>query len=190
MLTRQVYSLKGLLCRSLHGAAQLLEVRHRLPVSFFFLFTWNVEFLQTFSFYICLSWINFDFWAKVFLLENAEFTKRLLLRKYTGVVNNPSSTKLSYSKLKNAVLNPSKSFLALKKVSPRLLSTFKKMGKTLSSHIIHSLGGEYCWIVRDSEPIRLLKSPRSLSVYIPISSIYCLMPVFVSHFTLYTIETN
>ena len=40
------------------------------------------------------------------------------------------------------------------------------MGKTLSSHIIHSLGGEYCWIVRDSEPIRLLKSPRSPSVYI------------------------
>ena len=40
------------------------------------------------------------------------------------------------------------------------------MGKTPSSHIIHSLGGEYCWIVRDSEPIRLLKSPRSLSVYI------------------------
>ena len=147
------------------------------------------------SFYICLSWINFDFWARVFLLENAEFTKRLLLRKYTGVVNNPSSTKLSCSKLKNAVLNPSKSFLTVKKVSPRLLSTFKrsfskKMGKTLSSPIIHSLGGEYCWIVRDSEPIRLLKSPRSLSVYILISSIYCLIPVFVSHFTLYTIETN
>ena len=39
------------------------------------------------------------------------------------------------------------------------------MGKTPSSHIIHSLGGGYCWIVRDSEPIRLLKSPRSLSVY-------------------------
>ena len=37
------------------------------------------------------------------------------------------------------------------------------MGKTPSSHIIHSLGGEYCVIVRDSEPIRLLKSPRSLS---------------------------
>ena len=29
-----------------------------------------------------------------------------------------------------------------------------------------SWGGEYCWLVRDSEPIRLLKSPRSLSVYI------------------------
>ena len=40
------------------------------------------------------------------------------------------------------------------------------MGKALSSHIIHSLRGEYCWIVRDSEPIRLLKSPRSLNVYI------------------------
>ena len=40
------------------------------------------------------------------------------------------------------------------------------MGKTPSSHIIHSLGGEYCWIARDSKPIRLLKSPRSLSVYI------------------------
>ena len=32
--------------------------------------------------------------------------------------------------------------------------------------IIHSLGGEYCWIARDSEPFRLLKTPRSLSVYI------------------------
>ena len=43
------------------------------------------------------------------------------------------------------------------------------MGKTPNSHIIHSLGGEYCRIVRDSEPIRLLKSPRSLSVYILIT---------------------
>ena len=71
----------------------------------------------------------------------------------------------------DAVLNPSESFLALKKVNPRILSTFKRsfskiMGKISSSHIIHSLGGEYCWIVRDSEPVRLLKSPRSLSVYI------------------------
>ena len=88
-----------------------------------------------------------------------------------GVVNNSSSTKLSYSEWKNAVLNPSKSFLALKRSTLgffRLLKdrSLKKMGKTLSSHIIHSLGGEYCWIVRDSEPVRLLKSPRSLSVYI------------------------
>ena len=49
----------------------------------------------------------------------------------------------------------------------------KKMGKKTSSHIIHSLGGEYCWIVRDSEPIRLLKSPRSLSVYILKEIIAC-----------------
>ena len=39
-----VYSQKGLLCRSSHEvltkmAARLLEVRRRLPVSFFFLFT-------------------------------------------------------------------------------------------------------------------------------------------------------
>ena len=47
----------------------------------------------------------------------------------------------------NAVLNPSQSFLARKKVNPRILSTFKR-------------------IVRDSEQIRLLKSPGSLSVYI------------------------
>ena len=62
-------------------------------------------------------------------------------------------------------------FSCLKKVNPRILSTFKrsfskKMGKKPSSHTIHSLGGEYCWIVRGSEPIRLLKSPRSLNVYI------------------------
>ena len=64
-----------------------------------------------------------------------------------------------------------KVFSCLKKINPRILSTFKrsfskKMVKKPSSHIIHSLGGEYCRIVRDSEPIRLLKSPRSSSVYI------------------------
>ena len=29
---------------------------------------------------------------------------------------------------------------------------------------IHSPGGEYCWKVRDTEPIRLPKSPESVSV--------------------------
>ena len=129
LLTRQVYSQKGLLCRSSHEvltkmAARLLEVRRRLPVSFFFLFVIN----------------KLRFWAKIFLLEKAEFTKRLLLREYTGVVNNPSSTKLSYSKLKNAILNPSKSFLALKKVSPRILLTFKRSSsKKMGKHRAHSL---------------------------------------------------
>ena len=49
-------------------------------------------------------------------------------------------------------MNLSKSFLALKKVSPigicRLLKDVsEKMGKTLSSHIIHSLGGECLTII-------------------------------------------
>ena len=40
-------------------------------------------------------------------------------------------------------------FSCLKKVNPRILSTFKryytkKVGKKPSSHIIHSLRGEYC----------------------------------------------
>ena len=44
LLTRQVYNQNCLLCRSLHEvltkmAAWLLEVRRRLPVAFFFLFT-------------------------------------------------------------------------------------------------------------------------------------------------------
>ena len=51
------------------------------------------------------------------------------------------------------------------------------MGKKPSSHIIHSLGGEYCRIVRGSEPIRLLKSPRSLSVYI----LSRIMPLLLGH---------
>ena len=113
------------------------------------------------------------FLSQNFLVRKRWVHKRLLLREYTWVVNNPSSTKLATVnwKMPYAVLNPSKSFLTLKKVSPRILSTFKrsfskKMAKTPSSHIIHSLGGEYCWIVRDSEPIRLLKSPGSLRVYI------------------------
>ena len=69
--------------------------------------------------------------------------------------------------------------------SPSYLSTFKrsyskKIGKTPSSHIIHSLGGEYCWIVRDSEPIRLLESPRSLSVYILKNNIHDIFGIVVN----------
>ena len=76
----------------------------------------------------------------MFLLEKAECTKRLFLREYTGVVNNPSSKKLSYSKLKNAVLNPSKSFIALKKVIRMILSTFKRsFSKKWEKHRAHTL---------------------------------------------------
>ena len=44
--------------------------------------------------------------------------------------------------------------------------SLREWEKKTSSQIIHSLGGGYCWLVRDSEQIRLLKSPRSLNVYI------------------------
>ena len=67
-----------------------------------------------------------QFLGQIFLLGNVEFTKRLFPLEWTGVVNNLSSTKLSYSKWKNAVLNSSKYFLALKKVNPRILLTFKR----------------------------------------------------------------
>ena len=119
---------------------------------------------------------KFRFLSQNFLVRKRWVHKTASSTWIHGVVNNPLSTKLNYSKLKNAVLNPSKSFLASKKVSPRILLTFKrlfseKMEKTPSSHIIHSPGGESCWIVRDCEPIRLLKSPRSLSVYKLISDV-------------------
>ena len=149
-------------------APWLLEVRH-LPVPFFFLFTWNVEFCK--HLLSDLFVINkLRFLGQIFLFRERWVHETASSTRIIGVVNNPSSTKLSYSKWKNAVLNPSKSFLVLKKVSPRILLTFKrsfskKMGKILSSHIIHFLGDEYCWIVRDSEPIGLLESRRSLSVY-------------------------
>ena len=87
------------------------------------------------------------------------------------------STKLSYSQW-IAVLNPSKSFLALKKTTLefwRLLkdhSLYKNTGKTPNSHIVDSLRGEYCWTVKDSELIRLLKSPKSLNVYILMLNVY------------------
>ena len=70
LLTRQVYSQKVLLCRSSHEvptkmAARLLDVRRRVPVAFIFLFTCNVEFLQTFAFkfvfqiWTSILWPNF-----------------------------------------------------------------------------------------------------------------------------------
>ena len=64
----------------------------------------------------------------------------------------------------------------------RYCCIFKKFllwnfGKTPSSRqsffcfIFASYGGEYNVIVRDSEPIRLLESPRALSVYILVSNL-------------------
>ena len=57
---------------------------------------------------------------------------------------------------KNAALNPSKSFLVLKNINPRILlnfervmaqETLKKLEKTPSSRIIHTLGGGYLRII-------------------------------------------
>ena len=57
-------------------------------------------------------------------------------------------------------------------LSPYYFCSLKKQKKKSSSHIIHALRSEYCSILRDSEPIRLLKSPRSLNVYILINNIF------------------
>ena len=60
--------------------------------------------------------------------------------EYTGVVNNPSTTKLSYSKLKNAVLNPSKSYLALKKSALGFCRLLKDRSlKKWEKHQAHTL---------------------------------------------------
>ena len=65
-----------------------------------------------------------------FILKVTHSVKILYLGSKTrmeiNVVNNPSTTKLSYSKWKNAVLNPSKDFFSKRKVNPRILSTFKR----------------------------------------------------------------
>ena len=55
-------------------------------------------------------------------------------------------------------------FLSIYAFTPPILFLF-------GLRIIHSVGGEQCSLARDSEPFRLLNTPRSLSVYILISHI-------------------
>ena len=55
-------------------------------------------------------------------------------------------------------LNPSKSSLVLKNINPRILWNFertfsKKIAKIPSSHIFHSLGGKYCWLVSTEDKL-------------------------------------
>ena len=60
--------------------------------------------------------------------------------------------------------------LAKREFTPAILFLF-------DLRIIHSVGGKKCSLARDSEPIRLRKTPRSLSVYILIVNVgqtYCL----------------
>ena len=129
----------------------------------------NIAFLV-----VCHKWTSF--FDKMFLLVRKRWVHKTAssTRTKTEVVNEQKNSATVNEK--NSVFNPSKYFLALKKVNLSILSTFersfsKKLGKTPTSHIIHSLGVEYCWIVHDSEPIKLLKSPRSLSGYILIWNI-------------------
>ena len=98
------------------------------------------------------------------------------------VVNIASSVqKASYSKPlhnESRCLNTMKSFLTFKVINTWIFLYFQKLllstfGKTPSSRqrmilfcfMFTAKCGEYSVIVRDSEPIILLESPRSLSVY-------------------------
>ena len=130
----------------------------------------NIAFL-----FVCHKWTSF--FDKMFLLVRKRWVhKTASSTRINGSCKHFPSKKFSHLNGKNSVFNPSKYFLALQKVNLSILSTFersfsKKLEKTPSSPIIHSLGVEYCWIVHDSEPIKLLKSPRSLSGYILIWNI-------------------
>ena len=106
------------------------------------------------------------------------------------VVNMASSVqKVSYSKPlnnKSRCLNTMKPFLAFKVISTWIFVYFQKSfpmklwqstqftTAILICFIFTAKRGEYNVIVRYSEPIRLLESPRSLSVYILISVIQSL----------------
>ena len=95
--------------------------------------------------------LSIDFGQKVSSYETLNSRNDLFYaNKREFSVNIASSKQYRYGKWKNSIFNPSNSFLALKNANARILSTFeksfskkkKKIGKTPSSHIIHSLGGE------------------------------------------------
>ena len=94
-----------------------------------------------------------------------------------------SAQKVSYSKPlhnQSRCLNTMKSFLTFKVISTWIFLYFLKAFTTKLWHLntqfltailfcfipFTAWRGEYNVIVRDSEPMRLLESPRSLSVYI------------------------
>ena len=81
-------------------------------------------------FWLCKYLLLFLFVInKLRFSENALSSRNGLFdsNKRESSINIPSSKKFSYnSKWKNLILNPSKSFLALKKVNPRILRTFER----------------------------------------------------------------
>ena len=91
LLTRQVYGRKGLLCRSSHEevtkmAVRFLEIRRRLHVAFstFSLFTWNVEFLQTFA-------------SNLFVINKVRFFGHIFLVRKRWVHETSSCTRINWS---------------------------------------------------------------------------------------------
>ena len=88
LFTCQVYSRKGLLCRSSHEvptkmAIRFLEVRRRLHVAFFLMFTWNVEFLQTVAFkFVCHKWTSFL--GQIFLVRKRWVHETASCTRITG----------------------------------------------------------------------------------------------------------
>lgn len=103
---------------------------------------------------LCSFVLNFDFWAKLFLLGNGEFTKRPFSYWLNSSCKHAikQKKKTSLSKRENAVLNNWESFLAFKNINPGILSTFERSFSTKTG----------------KTPIRLLESPTSLTVYIVI----------------------
>ena len=166
---------------SVDMAARLLEFRRRFPVAFV-LFTWN--FLQTFYFnFVChkkTSFFGQNVSCKKRWVDETASSTRIINGSCKHCISEKKSATINekkYNNNNNNVFNPPKSFLDLKKSTLGFCwllkgrSLKKKKGNTPSSHIFHSLRGEYCWMVRASEPIRLLKSPRSLSVCILMKNI-------------------
>ena len=84
----------------------------------------------------------------------------------------------NYSIVRKILLKQMKKrcFLTIKNINSRTSPNlekflFKNSTKHRACAFLHSLGVEYCRVVRDNEPIKSLKTPRSLSVHILIYDI-------------------
>ena len=107
--------------------------------------------------------------ARVFWGQNVSCKKRWVheTASSTRIINGSckhciKEKKISYDKWKKTKQNKTKTFLILQSLFLDLKKSIlgfcwllksrslKKIGNTPSSHIFHSLRGEYCWMVRDS----------------------------------------
>ena len=115
-------------------------------------FKTSSSFRINFPIYLKLRILYKHLLSNLFFINILRFLGQIFLVRKRWVHETVSSTRIT-----GAGTNPS----------------LKKIGKTPSSHIIHSPEGEHCWRVRDTKPIRLLESPRSLSGYILMSHVWC-----------------